>query len=225
MPRAKPPAKYDGTVHRYVLRRGTPLWRVHPRAYGGWEFNARLSDPLWDGARFDATEADEYPYLYAGLSAVTALAETLLRDVVADERGYRVVPNDKALGRSASQLTLVRDLHLVSLIDGQDLGAIGQDDWLVSCSGPDYPQTRHWAHWLRREAAWAHGLIWDSKRDRGGLAIVLFGDRLARDFGDDYEKTLPREVISLAADLGRGAGTDWANERLSLYRAIVSPLT
>lgn len=225
MPRARPPAHYDGTPHRYVLRRGTPLWRVHPRAYGAWKFNARLSDVLYDGARFDATEADKYPYLYAGLSAVTALAETLLRDVASDERAYRVVPNDKALGRTVSQLTLTQDLYLVSLIDGKDLGAIGQDDWLVGCSTPDYPHTRDWAHWLRRETAWAHGLIWDSKRDRGGLAVVLFGDRLARDFGEDYEQTLPREVTRLAADLGDAAGVKWANERLGPYRAIVSPLT
>jgi len=114
VPRARPPADYDGTPHRYALRRGTPLWRVHPHAYGAWEFNARLSDPLWDGARFDAAEADKYPYLYAGLSAVTALAETLLRDVASDERGYRVVPNDKARRRSISQLTLTQDLDLVS---------------------------------------------------------------------------------------------------------------
>lgn len=224
MPKARPPADYDGTPHRYLLRRGTPLWRVHPHGYGAWEFNARLSDVLWDGARFDATEADKYPYLYAGLSAVTALSETLLRDVRPNERAYRVVPGDKALGRAISRLTLVQDLDLVSLIDGPDLGAIGQDDWLVSCSGPDYPYTRDWAHWLRRQATWAHGLIWDSKRDRGGLAVVLFGDRLARDFGDDYEKTLPRDVPEQAADLGDEAGADWANERLRPYRAILSPL-
>jgi len=54
---------------------------------------------------------------------------------------------------------------------------------------------------------------------------VLFGDRLARDFGDDYEKTLPRQVTRLAADLGDTDGATWANERLSPYRAIVSPLT
>ncbi len=223
MPNARPPAAYDGTPHRHVLRRGTPLWRVHPRAYGGWEFSTRLSDPLWDGARFDATAADKYPYLYAGLSAVTALAETLLRDVAADERAYRVVPNDKALGRSISQVSLVQDLELVSLVDGKDLGAIGQDDWPVSCSARDYPQTREWAHWLRREAPWAHGLIWDSKRDRGGLSTVLFGDRLARDFGPDYESTLPGAVTLLSADLGTSDGARWANERLSPYRAIVSP--
>jgi len=84
------------------------------------------------------------PYLYAGLSDVTALAETLLRDIASDERGYRVVPNDKALGRKISRLTLTQDLDLVSLIDGRDLGAIGQDDWLVSCPPRDYPQTRGW---------------------------------------------------------------------------------
>ena len=72
---ARPPAAYDGTPHRHVLRRGTPLWRVHPRARRAWEFSTRLADPLWDGARFDATAADKYPYIYAGLSAVTALAE------------------------------------------------------------------------------------------------------------------------------------------------------
>lgn len=225
MTNARPPAHFDGAVNRYLLRRGTPLVRVHRHAYGAWEFNARLSDVLWDGARFDATEADKYPYLYAGLSAVTALAETLLRDVASDERAYRVVPNDKALGRSASRLTLIQDLELVSLIDGKDLGAIGQDDWLVSCSACDYPFTREWAHWLRRQATWAQGLIWDSKRDRGGLAIVLFGDRLARDFGDDYEQTLPREVTRLVADLGDETGVKWANEQLLPYRAIVSPLT
>jgi len=199
------------------------MWRVHPHAYGAWQFNARLSDPLWDGARFDATPADKYPYLYAGLSVVTALAETLLRDVPSDDRAYRIVPNDKALGRSVSQMTLSQDLELVSLIDGKDLGVIGQDDWLVSCSAHDYPFTRDWVHWLRRQAASAHGVIWDSKRDRGGLAIVLFGDRLARDFGGDYEQTLPREVTVLAADLGDETGVEWVNELLCPYRAIVSP--
>ena len=84
-------------------------------AHGAFEFNARLSDPLWDGARFDATAADKYPYLYAGLSDVTALAETLLRDIASDERGYRVVPNDKALGRRISRLTLTQDLGMVKI--------------------------------------------------------------------------------------------------------------
>lgn len=223
MPQARPPADYDGIPHRYPLRRGTQLNRVHPHAFGAWQFNTRLSDPLWDGARFDATPADKYPYLYAGLSSVTALAETLLRDIAPNEHAYRVVPNDKARSRSIARLTLTQNLDLVSLVDGQDLGAIGQDDWLVSCSERDYPYTREWAHWLRREASWAQGLIWDSKRDRGGLALVLFGDRLIRDFGDDYESILLRDVTVMATDLGQGSGLNWANERLRHYRAVICP--
>ena len=221
----KPPARYARRPNRSLLRSGTPLWRVHHAPYRAWEFKAKPSDVLYGGARFDATEADRYPYLYAALSPATALGETLLRDVASDESGYRVVPNKEAAGRAISELTLVQDLLLVSLIDAEDLGAIGQDDWLVSCSGHDYPFTRDWAHWLRRQAPWAHGFIWDSKRDRGGRAVVVFGDRLARDFGDDYEQTLPREVTERVADLGGATGRRWANERLRRYGAIVSPPT
>jgi len=217
------PPRYNRSPNRYLLRRGTPLWRVHHAPYGAWEFKAKPSDMLYGGGRFDATEADRYPYLYAGLSAVTALGETLLRDVASDESGYRVVPNKEAAGRTISELTLAQDLHMVSVIDAEDLGAIGQDDWLVSCSGHDYPYTRDWGHWLRRKATWAHGFIWDSKRDRGGLAIVVFGDRLARDFGYEHEQTLPREITEGAADLGDATGSAWANERLIRFHAIVSP--
>jgi hypothetical protein len=218
-----PPTRYDRSPNRYPLRRGTQLWRVHHQPYGAWEFKAKLTDMLYGGARFDATEADKYPFLYAGLNAVTALGETLLRDLPPDEAGDRIVPNKEAAGRTISKLTLTQDLDLVSLIDGKDLGVIGQDAWLVSCSSDDYPYTRDWAHWLRRQAPWAHGLIWDSHRVRGGLAIVLFGDRLARDFGDDYEQTLPRAVTGQVADLGDPAGTAWANDQLRHYGAIVSP--
>ena len=224
MTEARPPLRYDGAPHRYLLRRGTLLRRVHPKPLGPFEFKKTTADVLYDGARFDATASDPYPYLYAGLSEATVLAETLLRDVDRNDDGYRVVPYDKALGRTISQFTLAQDLDLVSLIDGKDLGAIGQDTWLVSCPAAEYPWTRDWAHWLRRQASWAHGFIWDSNRDRGGLAMVLFGDRLARDFGAAYEQTLPREIRKLADDLGDPAGVKWVNERLrGPYRAIVSP--
>jgi hypothetical protein len=218
----KPPARYDRRPNRYLLRRDTPLWRVHWQARDAWKFKTESSEVLWGGTRFDATSADEYPYLYAGLSPATALGETLLRDVAPDDSGYRVVLNREAAGRAISELTLVQDLHLVSLIDAEDLGAVGQDDWLVGCGNRDYAFTRDWAHWLRRQATWAHGLIWDSKRVRGGLALVAFGDRLARDFGADYQKTLLHEVAKIQHDLGSRGGAQWASEQLRRYGAIVS---
>jgi len=218
VPYAAPPARYDGTPHRFGLRRGSCLWRVHSRQYGARAFKSRLTDPLFGGARFDATEADPYPFCYAALEETTALAETLLRDIAADERGMRVLPDRALAGRQLSALTLVRDLELVRLISGQDLAAIGQDHWLVSASGPEYAQTRGWGHWLRRQAGWAHGFIWSSLRDRDGLAIILFGDRCAAAFGPDYERALLHEVPELAVDLDDEFGAEWLNRRLEPYR-------
>jgi hypothetical protein len=220
----QPPAGFDGTVNRYVLRRGSCLWRVHHHPdYDAWAFNPEPSSELYGGSRFDATEADRYPFLYAGLSEETALAETLLRDIAPDERGFRTVPSTATSRRRMAALVLIADLRLISLVNGPDLAAIGQDSWLVTAPGQQYPQTRDWAHWLRRQAPWAHGLVWDSLRDRGSLALVLFGDRLARDFGADYEKALLREVPELAVHLGDEDGRAWVNERLRLYRAVVAP--
>jgi hypothetical protein len=223
MPRYEPPIHYEGTPNRYLLRRGSCLWRVHSRRYAAFAFKSPPASVLYGGARFDATQADRYPYFYAGLSEETALAETLLRGVQPDDRGYRAVPREEVSERQLSGLALIQDLSLVSLVNAEDLAAIGQDAWLVTAPGHDYPQTRDWAHWLRRQAMGAHGLIWDSLRDRGGLAAVLFGDRLARDFGDDYEKTLLHEITELAVNLDGAAGTAWVNERLRRYRAAVPP--
>jgi hypothetical protein len=220
---ARPPSCYDGAPNRYLLRRGACLWRVHSCGYAARDFNPTGSHMLYGGGRFDATDADRYPYLYAGLSEETALAETLLRDLHPDDRGYRAVPRVAVCDRQISGLILIEDLTLVSLINAADLAAIGQDTWLVTTSGRDYPQTRDWAHWLRRQARWAHGFVWDSLRDRGSQTVVLFGDRLAADFGADYEKTLLYEITELAVDLGDAAGAAWINERLRHYRAVVPP--
>jgi hypothetical protein len=220
----QPPADFDGTVNRYVLRRGSCLWRVHRHPdYDPWAFKAAVADLLYGGARFDATEADRYPFLYIALSEETALAETLLRDIEPDDHGYRVVPGQAVADRRLAALVLIKELQLIRLVDGTDLAAIGQDSWLVTAPAAQYPQTRDWAHWLRGLAPWAHGLVWDSLRDRGGFAIVLFGDRLARDFGADYEKALLLEIPELAVYLGDKAGAAWATERLRFYRAVVSP--
>jgi hypothetical protein len=221
VPLCPPPACYDGTPHRYLLRRGTCLWRVHDRKYQACAFNPNPADPLFGGARFDATPADQYPFSYLALDEETALSETLLRDRVPDEWGMRVVNWPAVAGRSLSGLALTRDIELVSLISGRDLAAIGQDGWLVITSGGEYAQTRAWAHWIRRQAPWAHGLVWSSLRDRGGLAVVLFGDRCAAAFGPGYEQDLLREIPELAVELDDDAGAGWLNTRLAPYRAVI----
>src|ERR1019366_1273327 len=208
--------------NRYLLRRGTCLWRVHACKYGARAFNPKSSSLLYGGARFDATDADPYPFCYLALDEVTALSETLLRNKIPDQWGIRIVNRPAIAHRRISGLSLTRDLELVNLIGGQDLAAIGQDGWLVIASGPDYVQTRDWAHWLRRQADWAHGFIWSSLRDRGGLAIVLFGDRCAAAFGTDYEQILLHDVPELMVNLDDYAGAEWLNTRLEPYRAAIA---
>lgn len=224
MPMMAPPPRYDGTPNRYTLHRGSCLWRVHGRKYGARAFKDKSSDPLFGGGRFDATDADSYPFCYVALDETTAVAETLLRDLPWDDGGTRRLTRAAVDQRQVSGLTLICDLELVSLITGQDLAAVAQDDWLVTVKGPEYAQTRGWAHWLRRQAPWAHGFIWSSLRDRGGLAIVLFGDRCAATFGDKYERTLLHEIPELAVDLDDSAGAEWLNRRLAPYRTAVDYL-
>ena len=225
MPYVPPPARYDGTPNRYLLRRGTCLWRVHApgRQQQSWAFNPRPANALLGGARFDATPGHEYPYYYAGLDEETALAETLLRGVHPDDRGTRLVPRSAVEGRRISALAITSDLTLVSLISGADLAAIGQDAWLVTAGGSEYAQTRGWAHWLRDQAEWASGFAWSSLRNMGGTAIILFGDRCAAAFGKGYEQRLLHDIPPLAVDLGDNAGADWLAERLKAFRIGIAP--
>jgi hypothetical protein len=225
VPNLSPPPYYDGTPHRYLLGRGSCLWRIHDRKYCARSFKAVPANPVFDGARFDATEKDDYPFYYGALDQETALAEVLFRDLHPDERGMRLLTGAALAGRQISGLTLTRDLELVSLITGKDLAAISQDHWLVTASGPEYAQTRAWGHWLRSQAKWAHGFIWDSLRDRNGLAVVLFGDRLAAAFGRDYERVLLHEVPELAMPLDDADRSDWLNGLLEQYRVAIEPPT
>lgn len=220
---AKPPDRYTGTPNRYQLRRGTCLWRVHSEKRHPWSFKDKHADQLFGGARFDATDDDPYLYYYAALAEETAIAETMLRDLLPDEEGMRALSRQLVVDRKLSGLTLTKDLELVSLVSGKDLGAIGQDDWLVTAPAQHYPQTRAWAHWLRGEAGWAHGFIWSAHRDPGGLAVLLFGDRCAADFGPDYDRVLLHDVPELAFALGDKDGAVRLNRLLTPYRAAIAP--
>lgn len=55
------------------------LFRVHKVTFGPEELNATPAHRYYGGGRFDATDDDLYPYLYAGETIGVAIAETLLR--------------------------------------------------------------------------------------------------------------------------------------------------
>jgi len=177
MTRQAPPTNFTGTPVSTVLAKGTILSRVHLDIYGSATFNPVEADVLFGGGRFDSTNEDPYPYAYAADRDDVAVAEALLRDVLANDRGARFLAKRYWRSRQASRVITTEPIELIRLVSGADLGSIGQDTWLTMCDPDDYPQTRAWAHWLREQTPSAGGFQWVSKRDPSGRSFVLFGDR------------------------------------------------
>jgi hypothetical protein len=177
MPPARPPARLRSTPNRVLLAPGTRLWRVHQQRFPADDFNPNGADEHFGGGRFDSTPSDPYPFLYAASTDTTALAEVFLRGLPFDDRGARILPRKLLAGRRLSRVELIGEVTLLTLLSTLDLAAVGQDEWLVQAEAAAYGQTRHWAHWLRRQAPWAQGFIWQSKRNLPERAVVLFGDR------------------------------------------------
>ncbi|MDA5285309.1 RES family NAD+ phosphorylase [Streptomyces sp. NPDC054904] len=218
MTRVLPPSAYELRPRYHVLPMGTLLWRVHTAARPAEEFNPRPADLHFGGSRFDSTVLDPYPFLYAGDSATTALAETLLRSMPFDpERGLRLVPYAAVHGRALSVMRTRCEVSLVSLIDEHDLAAVCQDSGLLE-DEQDYPKARRWAGEIRVQAPASMGLIWQSRRNRPRHALVLFGDRFAACDGKPLE-TLPDDGIE---DLGSRAGVERVNALLEPLRSAIS---
>lgn len=187
-----------------ILPAGTRLSRVHSGEFTAVQFNPTLADPHWEGGRFDATEADQYGYLYAGCDDECAVCETLLRDLPLDSGGGRVLPRAAVAGRVLGRLVLSGDVPLVSLCDGKELARLGQGDtWLVSCPSSEYGATRRWGHAIRKWAPRAEGLVWPSRRDPSKRAYVFFADRFSARF-DEATGGLPPVLGGLPLDAGLG---------------------
>ncbi len=163
---------------------------MHPRKHPADAFCPVPADALFGGGRFDSTSSDAYPFLYAGLTAETALCETLLRDL--KFRGTsRQVLRAHVRGRVLSCLTTTTPLTMLSLASAVDLACICQpDDWLLRADGHEYAQTRAWAHWLRTRARTVHGLIW---RAYDGEACHQLGRRRRRRLPQQPTRSISRE--------------------------------
>jgi hypothetical protein len=219
MPDQPPPSAFDGDPHSYSLAAGTALVRVHSAQFDVCAFNPTLADEHWGGGRFDATADDRYSFLYAGEDADTAVVESLLRDLPADDRGARLLPRIATHERRLSWLRPTTELRLVSLRSGKDLAAVAQDTWLVDAPASEYGKTRRWAHAIRSWTPWAQGLIWSSRFEPQRWACILFGDRCP-----------PGSVEAMTADipvppednyLDRGAGAVYLAAILESYRVTL----
>jgi RES domain-containing protein len=214
MPAGIPP-KGDRPQPRFIpLPAGSMLWTVMIPAADPFRpppTELEMQGARW-GGRFDPTPDCPYPYCYAALDDLTALSEALLRDVRMDAPA-RYLPRHALAGRTLAVLETVRELWLVSLLDGPDLAAARQDAWLVYAESREFPRTQLWAHWLRDcsapDGAPPAGIVWPSKRQPGGRALLLFGDRSA-----DAVLRSPHGERRLDDDEGRS----WVNRRLALLR-------
>lgn len=198
-----------------VLPAGAELWRCHTTRFPATGFNPVLSHRHFAGGRFDGTADDAYRFLYAAPEPLTALAETLLRDVPYSDAGVRVVPWALAAPRSLSRLTVTEELTLVRLVTQADLAAVFQDASLLEGGDERYGATRFWAQEIRRYAPGAHGMVWQSRRNRPCHALVLFGDRC----GDEPLKADPEHAYRL----GTFEGAEEANRLLAPLRAVLVP--
>lgn len=223
MPRAQPPAEPVRASLRQIPA-GALLWRVdHTRPAGrdGPVFSTGATAPdrvqgRW-GGRFDCTRDAPFPFLYAALDDLTALCETLLRDVPFDGE-ERFLPRVRLRGRRVAVLTPRRPLRLVALTTTEELAAVQQDSWLVTTDWWDYPRTQSWGAWLRRcsvpgpDGSRPDGLLWPSVRNPGGRNVVLYGDRCGEDLG-----LAPYAPVALDGE----RGLDWLRLRLSVLRTRI----
>ncbi|MFD7526353.1 MULTISPECIES: RES family NAD+ phosphorylase [unclassified Streptomyces] len=211
----KPPTGVSMRPLLRVLPEGTELWRCHENEFGPESFNPNRAHPYFGGSRFDATEQDPYPFLYAALDPVTALCEVLLRSVDFEDRtAVRLVPWAQASRYTLSALRTTRALSLVELSTAEGLAAVWQDSWLVDSEAGDYPKTRYWVRLIREHAFEANGLVWESKRCRPRSALQLFGDRC----GENPLDTAPDRSLRLDSP----EGVAEANRLLNPLRAVIS---
>ncbi|UOZ07958.1 RES domain-containing protein [Amycolatopsis sp. WQ 127309] len=171
MPSRRPPAALPREPARHRLAAGTVLWRVHSN-----HTEAVAADPpvrsVFGGGRFDAVAPAERGQMYVSPADRTAVLERFLPDLVFDSDGRRFLLRRAVERKRLSALRVTRDLSLVRLVSGEDLAAIGQDRWLLTET--QYGPTREWARWLREQAPWADGIVWQSTVDLPAETMVLF---------------------------------------------------
>jgi hypothetical protein len=178
VPPVFPPDDLHGTPSRHVLPAGSTLWRVHRGDRPVHEFDKPRLTLAFGGGRFDGVGYGGFPYLYCSPAAGTALAERFAGNLDLSATSNRLVLRKALEARTASVFETTADLDLVRLVTGPDLAAVGQDSSLLSARGPSFDITRRWVAWMREQAQWAQGIVWQSSVDMPRSTMVLFGDAL-----------------------------------------------
>ena len=187
-------------------------WRVYPEPYEATGYNSadtgneRFS-PIKDAG------GQVVPTLYAGTTPAVALMETVLHDLPWPSHGYILTlpPPDQELRRMAC-LVNVRALRLA------DFRALGlrklglQKSSVVETDKTQYPYSRQVAQWLYAARPDLQGILWSSRQDDRGQAMVMFEPRM---------KATPLHVWHEGAPIGQGVALEELIELLDVLGAGV----
>lgn len=185
-PEPPDPQALDPLIH--LWQRGSSFHRCHDSRFGATELNpgagkGRFHPLLTEGGEPVAT-------LYGSNTPDGALSETVFHDVPFRGPGRQI---SLATLRNLMLSTLAprRDLKLAQL-HGHGLRRIQiSRRELIECDASRYDWTRRWGAALHDSTPDLDGMTWVSRQHDTSLALVLFGDRVARDEFDAIEPPLP----------------------------------
>jgi len=111
-PAGRPPQAEVPTVSPHLLKldAGTLLWRVHSTDRPAVCFKDLPTDEVFGGGRFDGTQRDPYPFLYAAPAPETAILETLTRDLPFHSRHFRTIRRNTVANMTLSPVLVNQQL-------------------------------------------------------------------------------------------------------------------
>lgn len=175
---------------------GGEIIRCHDSSFGATEFNPGVGHSRFHP--FQDSRGVVVPTIYGSNTLDGSFSESIFHNVPLRGPG-------KSIRRSAltpiqvSTIAARRNLTLVQL-HGHGLNRLGVSRAeLIDSTARQYARTASWAAVLHARKRDADGLVWVSRKHDTSLALVLFGDRVAR--GD-------LEVVKSPLPLFSGAGYD-----------------
>lgn len=174
-----PPASLAKLVKTVPWPQGRIIHRIHLSLYGGSEFNPGVKG----NARFSPIQTAQgasIPTLYGGTTFECAAMETVFHDVPFVP-GLKTFDKQKLVDQMHSTVAPRRSFVLADL-SATALRRLGiRRNELIDTEKDQYPGTRRWAEAIHGACPAVEGLCWVSRQDDRGLAVVLFGDRVAPD--------------------------------------------
>lgn len=175
LPEVPKPADLDPAEELWPS--GKSVFRLFDRSRDPLEFN-----PTGSSARFRpivSAKGAIVPTAYGGDDEETALAEALLRGVDVLNKGTR----RRLFIKDVKGVSLVRlepkaDVRLARL-RGQGLTRLGltRAD-VIDCESSRYPYTAEWGQAIHDCAGDFAGIVWTSRQNDSGRALMLWGDRI-----------------------------------------------